>query len=222
MLRAYGLDIPQTLEEACDRSRAALIVYDMQVGILRQLKDGPGITSKVAEVLGAARDAGLRVVFMRHLSLPKELLGATQLRTAMAWQRVATVEEVHPWFLRDSPGFQITPELAPRSSEAVFDKITMSAFESTPLDIALRDCGLSTFVIAGVATEIGIEPTVRHGVDLGFTPVVVTDACGSGHQEAGDRALASLRFMGDAFFTDVKEICGILRGQTARSGAADR
>jgi nicotinamidase-related amidase len=213
MLRAYGLGIPQTLEEACARSRAALVVYDMQVGILRQLKDGPAITSKVAEVLRAARDAGVRVIFMRHLSLPKELMGVAQLRTAMAWQRVATVEEVHPWFLRDSPGFQIAPEVTPLTSEAIFDKITMSAFESTPLDIALRDCGLTTFIIAGVATEIGIEPTVRHGADLGYIPVVVVDACGAGHKEAGERALASLRFMGDALFTDLTEICGILRAQ---------
>lgn len=219
MHRAYGLEIPDTLEEACSPSRAALVVYDMQIGILRQLQDGPAIAAKVAQVLGAARDAGLRVIFTRHLSLPKELMGIAQLRTAMAWQRVTTVEEVRPWFLRDSLGFQLAPELTPLPSEAILDKITMSAFEGTPLDIVLRDCGLSTFMIAGVATEIGIEPTVRHGTDLGFLPVVVVDACGSGHKEAGERALASLRFMGDAFFTTVEEICGILDLQKARAPA---
>jgi nicotinamidase-related amidase len=216
MRRAYGLEIPETLEEACAPSRTALLVYDMQVGILRQLKDGPAIVAKVARVLRAARDAGIRVIFMRHLSLPKELMGMTQLRTAMAWQRVDTVEEVRPWFLRDSPGFQLAPEVTPLPSEAVFDKITMSAFEGTPLQIALRDCNLSTFIITGVATEIGIEPTVRHGTDLGFIPVLVVDACGSGHEEAGERALASLRFMGDALFTSVEEICGILDRQKVR------
>jgi hypothetical protein len=41
-------------------------------------------------------------------------------------------------------------------------------------------------------------------------PVLVTDACGAGNEEAGQRALASLRFMGDAFFTSVEELCGIL------------
>jgi biuret amidohydrolase len=216
MIRAYRLEIPQTLEEACAPSRTALIVYDMQVGILRQLEQGAAIAAKVREVLGAAREAGLRVFFLRHLSLPKELMGAFQLRTAMAWQRVASVEEVRPWFLRDSPGFQLTPEVTPLASEAVFDKITMSAFESTPLDIALRDCGLSTSIIVGVATEIGIEPTVRHGADLGYIPIVVTDACGAGHPEAGERALSSLRFMGDALFTNVEEICAVLRS-AARS-----
>src|SRR5712675_3509052 len=103
MLRAYGLEIPQTLEEACDPSRTALIVYDMQGGILRQLKDGAAVLAKVVQVLRAAREAGVRVFFTRHLSLPKELMGAFQLRMAMAWQRVDDPSDVKPWFLRDSP-----------------------------------------------------------------------------------------------------------------------
>src|SRR6267143_3682194 len=219
MLRAYGLEIPQNLGEVCDPSRTALIVYDMQVGVLRPLKHAAAVTAKVAQVLSAARDAGMRVFFMRHMSLPKELMGVFQLRMAMAWQRVGTAEEVRSAFLRDSPGSHISPEVAPLPSEAVFDKITMSAFEGTPLDIALRDCGVSAFVIVGVATEIGIEPTVRHGADLGYIPVLVTDACGAGHEEAGQRALASLRFMGDALFTTAEEIGKILRDRT---GAATR
>jgi Isochorismatase family len=89
-------------------------------------------------------------------------------------------------------------------------KITFSAFEGTPLDIALRDCGINAFAICGVATEIGIEPTVRHGADLGYIPIVVTDACGAGHEEAGQRALANIEFMGDAFLTDVATFQGIL------------
>jgi biuret amidohydrolase len=72
----------------------------------------------------------------------------------------------------------------PLPSEAIFDTITMSAFEGTPLNIALRDCGIDSFGIVGIAMEIGIEPTVRHGVDLGYIPVVVTDACGFGHRDA--------------------------------------
>jgi nicotinamidase-related amidase len=214
--KAFGLEIPENLEEACSPQRTAVVVYDMQVGILRQMRDGASVLAKVGEVLRSARGAGLRVYFLRHLSLPKELAGVSQLRTAKAWQRVASVAEVRPWFLRDSSGFQLAPELAPLASEAVFDKITMSAFEGTPLDIALRDCSITTVVIVGVATEIGIEPTVRHAVDLGYLPVLVTDACGAGNEEAGQRALASLRFMGDAFFTTVAEFCGIL-GRKASS-----
>jgi biuret amidohydrolase len=206
----YGLEIPEDLAEICTPKRTALLVYDMQIGIIQQIKNGPEIVARVKSVLDAARAAGLRVFFMRHMSLPRELMGVFQLRMAMAWQRVKTVAEVQPWFLRDSPGFHLIPELTPLPSEAIFDKITMSAFEGTPLDIALRDCGINSFVIAGVAMEIGIEPTVRHGADLGYIPIVVTDACGAGHAEAAERSVASLSFAGDAVLTNVEAILATL------------
>ena len=101
--------------------------------------------------------------------------------------------------------------MKPLPSEAIFDKITMSAFEGTPLNIALRDCGIQAFAIIGVAMEIGIEPTARHGADLGYIPVVVKDACGFGHRDAAERSLASLEFAGDALLTDVETICAQFR-----------
>src|SRR5262249_38953981 len=125
MIQAYGLDIPRTLDDLCNPRRMALVVYDMQVGILSQIKNGTEITARVLKVLKAAREGGIRVIFFRHMSLPKELMGVFQMRMAMAWQRVETVEEVRPWFIRDTPGFQLIPELSPRPTEAVFDKITM-------------------------------------------------------------------------------------------------
>ena len=207
MKNSFGLDIPETLKEVCDPQRVALLVYDMQIGILSQIKNADQIMRQVLKVLTAAREAGVRVFFSRHLSLPKELMGVFQLRTAMAWQRVNSPKKVNPWFLRDSPGYQIVPELTPLPTEGVFDKLAMSAFEGTWLDMALRDCGINAFIIIGVATEIGIEPTVRQGTDLGYIPVFVTDACGTGNREAATRSIESMKFMGDAIVTDTETIC---------------
>src|SRR6516164_7260889 len=216
MKKAYGLSIPETLDEVWHPQRVIVLVYDMQVGILNQIKNQEQITRQVLKVLTAARDAGVRVFFSRHLSLPKELMGMFQFRMAMAWQRTDSPEEVKPWFLRDNPSFQIIPELAPRPSEGVFDKLTMSAFEGTWMDFALRDCGINAFIIVGVATEIGIEPTARHGADLGYIPVVVTDACGAGNEEAAQRSIESLKFAGDALISDTETICGVLRKRSQR------
>src|SRR5215510_10851419 len=213
MITAYGLDIPRTLPDLCNPRRMALLVYDMQVGILSQIKNGAEITTRVLKVLRAARERGIRVIFFRHMSLPKELMGVFQLRMAMAWQRVKTVGQVTPWFLRDSPSFQLVPEVAPLPTEVVFDKITMSAFEGTPLDIVLRDCGINAFAIVGVAMEVGIEPTARHAADLGYIPVIVTDACGAGNEEAAQRSMACVEYSGDAVFTDVETICNVLTGR---------
>src|ERR1700692_1515383 len=212
MQRAFGLDIPQKLEDICDPKQLALIVYDMQIGIVKQIANGPEITHKVVQVLTAVRKAGIRIFFTRHMSLPKELMGVSQFRMAMAWQRVKSAIEVKPWFLRDAPGFHLIPEMNPLPSEAIFDKISMSAFEGTPLDMALRDCGILAFAIVGIAMEIGIEPTVRQGADLGYIPVVVKDACGFGHCEAADRSIAGLEFAGDALLTNVETICAHFEG----------
>ena len=88
--RLKSVEIPETLAEAADPGRTALVVYDMQVGILSQLKHGPAILERGCwQVVSAARAADVPVFFMRHMSLPTKLAGAFQLRQAMAWQRVA-------------------------------------------------------------------------------------------------------------------------------------
>jgi nicotinamidase-related amidase len=210
MLTCQGVTIPRSLSEIISLQNTALIVYDMQAGITRQIKDGAEITAQVGKVLGAARAVGLRIFFTRHMSLPRNLMGAFQYRTAMAWQRTDSPEKIQPMFLRDSPAFEIVPELQPLPSEAIFDKITMSAFEGTPLEIALRDCGVRSFIIVGIALEVGIDPTCRHGSDLGLWPILVRDACGAGDAAASAHALAALEHMGDSTITDLKTVCELL------------
>jgi len=56
----------------------------MQVGIVKQIENGQQITDRVPQVLEAARKARIRVFFTRHMSLPKELMGVSQFRVAMA------------------------------------------------------------------------------------------------------------------------------------------
>ena len=128
MEQTLGITVPLTLEDVASPRDMALLIYDMQVGIVSQLKN----------------------------------------------------------------------------------KITMSAFEGTPLAIALRDCGVRAIAVAGIALEIGIEPTARHAADLGIIPVIVTDACGGGHAEAAERSLESLKFAGDSILTDVATLRRLL------------
>ena len=213
-----GIGIPQSLEEIISPQNTAFIVYDMQVGIVRQVKNGQQVTQKVSRVVEAARAAGVRTFFTRHMSLPQELMGAFQYRTAMAWQRVDSPDMVKPMFLRESPLFQIIPELRPLPSEGIVDKITMSAFEGTYLEIALRDCGIRSFLIAGIALEIGIDPTCRQGADLGFWPILVQDACGFGNEEAANHSVASFEHMGDTIITDTQTVCGLLSRQGRSAG----
>jgi biuret amidohydrolase len=213
MEHLHGLPVPRTLEEACDPRRLALVVYDMQAGILGQIGDGDRVVAQVVRTLEAARAAGVRTVFMRHVTLPTALMGAAQLRMWMAWQRAGRAAEVVSPFPPEAPQTSLIRELSPTAQEAVIDKVTMSAFEGTPLDIVLRDCGVTAVAIVGVALEVGIEPTARHAADLGYIPIIITDACGAGDAAAGERALATLDFAGDAILTDVSAFSRALAGR---------
>lgn len=195
-------------------ARTALLVYDMQRGIASQISDAQRVIAACKTAIDAARRAGMRIAYSKHMSLPPAWLGGTQLRTAMAWQRVQKPEDVKSWFARGSEAAEIVPELAPSGDDLVVEKFAMSALSGTSLDFALRDCGMVNLVIVGIALEIGIEPTVRSATDLGLVPVVLTDACGWGHEEAGKRALETMKFVGEAVLTDTKTFAAaIARGK---------
>src|SRR5204863_10110514 len=104
-----GLPIPRTLVEACDPDRLALVVYDMRAGVLGQIADRERVVAQVARTLEAARAAGVRTVFRRHVTLPTELMGAAQLRMWMEWQRAGRAAVVVSPFPPDAPQSRLIP-----------------------------------------------------------------------------------------------------------------
>jgi nicotinamidase-related amidase len=210
MKSAYGLVVPEDLKEVCTPSRAAVIIYDMQVGVVSQIREGGTVLDRCRELLEAARSGGYRVFFTRHMFLPNRAAGIGQLRRAMVWQRKTDPLETKPFFLQGSPPWEIVPELSPRENETVIDKITMSGFEGTFLSLAMRDAQLSSFLIAGIALEVGIEPTIRHGLDLNYIPILVRDACGSKTAEKKAHSLATLAETGEVLATDTPEVVAVM------------
>lgn len=212
MEQVRGVEVADSLLDVADRRRLALLVYDMQVGIAGRLPGAGPVVARAARVLAAARAAQLRVFFVRHTSLPIEVAGAGQLRAGRALQRTAGYAEVTAPFLPGSPAHEIVPELAPLPSEAVLDKLGMSAFVGSALEFALRDCGVGAVAVVGAVLELGIAPTVRHAVDLGLLPVVIGDACYT--FERGGETLAALGRSGPV--VDTEEFCAALTPGTGR------
>jgi biuret amidohydrolase len=207
---AFGFSVPTQVEQLADPSRTAVIIYDMQVGIISQIAEGPAVLRKCVELVAAARESGYRIFFTRHMWLPLRAAGVGQLRRAMIWQRTEDSAKLVTPFLPGSSPWQIASELNPRADEVFIDKITMSAFTGTFLDIALRDAQIESFIIAGIALEVGIEPTVRHGADLNYIPIVVTDACGSMTQELKDGTLHSFETTGEIISVTATQITSLM------------
>ena len=179
MQNLNNISIPETLREVADPKRTALLVYDMQQGIVPYVQAGDRVIAGVVSLVNAAHRAGTPVFFSRHYSIPLKHAGLAQLRSAMRFQRASRAQDLRPHLLQGSAEYQLVPEMAPSADDIICDKLGMSFFVGTPVEFCLRDLGIVTVVICGCVAEIGIEPTVLHAADLGFLSITVADACGS-------------------------------------------
>jgi nicotinamidase-related amidase len=84
---------------------------------------------------------------------------------------------------------EIIDELKPWPNERVFNKITPSAFTSTPIEIVLRTYGVDTLLFTGVSTNMCVEHTMRDAASYGFYCFLVEDACGADSPDMHDAAV---------------------------------
>ena len=88
---------------------------------------------------------------------------------------------------------QILPRLRPQRGEVVLNKITTSAFNSTGVDRILRNLDVNALVFVGAATNVCVESTLRDAYDLGYSCVLVEDACASFTRDAHEGTVANVR-----------------------------
>ena len=85
---------------------------------------------------------------------------------------------------------EIVGQLEPRDGELVLEKNTSSAFNSTGIEWLLRNLGVTTLVVIGVATDMCVETTARDAADRGFDVIVVEDATLTYYEEHHRAALS--------------------------------
>ncbi len=93
----------------------------------------------------------------------------------------------------DKGGAGFPPDAEPAPGDIIITKRQWGAFYATDLDQQLRRRGIRTLLIAGVATEFGVESTVRAAYDQGYALVFVEDAI------SGAKAKSNAMFMNNLF-----------------------
>jgi len=74
---------------------------------------------------------------------------------------------------------EFAPEIAALRAGVVITKRQWGAFYGTELDLQLRRRGVTTIVLAGVATNFGVESTAREAWQHNYAVVIAEDACAS-------------------------------------------
>ena len=144
-----------------------------------------GVINQTARVFEAARSAGIPVVYTRFVVPPG---GGQLVRNTATMEQVADSDMFAP----DAPTVEIIPELAPDEGDIVVDNQKLGGLSGSDLAERLRERGIDTLVITGVATNLTVESTARHGVDLGFRVYVLSDCVTTVTPEAHEASLANL------------------------------
>lgn len=173
----------------------ALLMLDYQVALCDpEANRAPALAAQVAErgvvpvakkVLQAARDAGALVIHVRLAFDDTYVLRTNRLARFDAYPDNRAM-------LKGSPEAAIVDELAPIAGEAVHDKACVDPFVGSPLLHVLHAEGIREIVIGGVATNLVVESTARHGSDAGFQVTVVEDMCASFSPEAHEFSFKNL------------------------------
>lgn len=153
---------------ALNPASTALLLMDLQPGILRRLPDSDGFLAGLGRAREAARAAGLTIGYVRVAVTVEEAAGipATS-RFAGAGERLNAA----------SPHTQIDSRIAPADGEIVVRKKRVGAFGTTDLQEQLAARGVDTLVLAGVSTGGVVLSTVRDASDRDYRLVVLDDGC---------------------------------------------
>ena len=123
----------------------------------------------IVQLLGAARRARIPVI---HSTMRSSVDGLAGWMDALHARGAGTLagNRVDADAVRAR---EIIPEAAPVAGEAVIEKTAPSAFAFTPLLAHLRDLGVDTVLVAGMATSGCVRATVVDGVAHRYRMVVV-------------------------------------------------
>ncbi|GAA4586331.1 hypothetical protein GCM10023194_32240 [Planotetraspora phitsanulokensis] len=146
-----------------------------------------GVVGRAVRFHRSMRAAGVPVVFTRF-TVPVGEGGL--VRNTGFMNAVGDAQEA---FRPDAPGAQLIPEMrTPAEGDRVVDNQKLSGLAGNDLPAWLAERGIGTLLVTGVATNLTVEQTARHGTDLGLTVHTVSDCVTAATDEAHTMSLANL------------------------------
>ena len=132
-----------------NRPGTALLVVDVQVGVVADAVDRDAVVANIARLVDKARAAGTPVVWVQHTNggMPT-----------------------------GSPQWEYVPELPIGNGETVVHKRWGDSFEETDLEQVLKDKGIGKLVLAGAQSDACIRSTLHGAVARGYDALLVSDA----------------------------------------------
>lgn len=134
---------------ASERENSALIVVDVQTGVMAESWNSAEVTGTISELVNRARTDGTDVIWVRHTS--------GELPTG-------------------SPQWQIVDALVPAEGEAIVEKTHGNTFEDTDFEDVLVAKDIGHLIVTGAQSDACIRSTIHGGFARGYNVTLVSDA----------------------------------------------
>jgi len=132
-----------------NRPNTALLVIDVQNGVVAGAHERDAVVANVAGLVEKARDEDVPVVWVQHND---------------------------EGLARGSDDWKIVPELAPAEDEPLIEKTYGDSFEDTNLESVLSGLGVGRLVVVGAQTDACIRSTLHGALVRGYDATLVGDA----------------------------------------------
>lgn len=132
-----------------NRPNTALLVVDVQNGVVEAAHDRDRVVANVRTLVDAARRESIPVVWVQHSD--------DQL-------------------VRGSEGWKIVAELTPNDAEPLVEKSFGDSFEDTTLEAVLSEREVGRLVVVGAQTDACIRSTLHGAIARGYDALLVSDA----------------------------------------------
>jgi ureidoacrylate peracid hydrolase len=182
--------------------KTALLFFDILNGYVPAAEPGkprvlrPWIQNAV-KLSKAGRAASLPIFFAKGNHRPDNATTALLLtdtnNSLQPWpDGEVTKTKMH--VIAGDKSSEVLADLEPHPNDYYIVKYRWSAFFQTYLDLALRTRGIDTIIISGGSTDVGVTSTLYSGRDLDYNMIVVSDACGTSHDQRAHDMLVELVF----------------------------
>ena len=159
-----------------NKLNTALLIADMQDGILSRLPDATAVIGKVANAIAHARSRQIPVIYVTVGFRPGAPEGSMNNKSFAAGKAGYATINMETFM-------KVHKDLTPQANDITVIKRRVSAFVGTDLELILRAQEIKHLVLTGIATSGVILSTTREAADKDYRITVLGDGCADADEE---------------------------------------
>lgn len=186
------MSVYTNMKEVVHPANTVLVVWDVQNMLVRNIFNHDEFLENIKRVIASARKAKIPVIYSKITPMPKQYESNTRNFMLMENIRNGVIQQSH--MARPSPAdMEIHEAVAPEPDDVILEKYSTSIFIGTPFHKMMNNRGVTTILLTGISTDIGIDSSARDAANREFYTIVLEDCVSSSDRDLHEASLKTLK-----------------------------